>query len=135
VSIGATVSFQVDAYPGRSFIGKVRYLSPTLEATQRSLTVEAVVDNPGNELKPGLFATALIEQPDRTPGVVVPAAAVLTAGGTSRVFVVAGDHVEERIVTVGTTAEAGVEVTNGLKAGERVATENVSQLFDGAKVS
>ena len=135
VSIGAPVSFQVDAYPGREFKGKVRYLSPTLEATQRSLTVEAVVENPGNELKPGLFATSLIEQQTRTPGIVVPATAVHTAGGTSRVFVVAGDHVEERIVTVGQTVDALVEVTNGLKAGERVATQNVSQLFDGAKVS
>jgi membrane fusion protein, multidrug efflux system len=135
VAIGAPVRFQVDAYPGRDFTGKIRYVSPTLEATQRSLTVEAVVENPRNELKPGLFATALIEVPDKTPGVVVPTAAVQTAGGTSRVFVVSGDHVEERIVTVGQTVDAIVEVTNGLKAGERVATQNVSQLFDGAKVS
>ncbi|MQA30378.1 MAG: efflux RND transporter periplasmic adaptor subunit [Luteitalea sp.] len=135
VSIGAPVSFQVDAYPGREFTGKVRYLSPTLEANQRALIVEAVVLNPGNELKPGLFATARIEQPARSPGVVVPAAAVHTTGGTSRVYVVAGDHVEERIVTVGATVDAVVEVTNGLESGEQVATENVSQLFDGAKVS
>jgi RND family efflux transporter MFP subunit len=135
VAVGAPVSFQVDAYPGRSFVGKVRYLSPTLEATQRSLTVEAVVENPANELKPGLFATALIEEQARTPGVVVPATAVHTAGGTSRVYVVAGDRVEERIVTVGQTMNAVTEVTNGLKAGERVATANVPQLFDGAKVS
>jgi multidrug efflux pump subunit AcrA (membrane-fusion protein) len=135
VAIGAPVRFQVDAYPGRDFTGKIRYVSPTLEATQRSLTVEAVVENPRHELKPGLFATALIEVPDKTPGVVVPTAAVQTAGGTSRVFVVSGDHVEERIITVGQTVDAIVEVTNGLKAGERVATQNVSQLFDGAKVS
>jgi RND family efflux transporter MFP subunit len=135
VSVGAPVSFQVDAYPGRSFVGKVRYLSPTLQATQRALIVEAVVANPANELKPGLFATALIEQPDRTPGVVVPTAAVHTAGGTSRVYVVAGDHVEERVVTVGATVEAKVEITSGLKAGERVATQNVAQLVDGARVS
>lgn len=135
VSVGAPVSFQVDAYPGRSFVGKVRYLSPTLQATQRALIVEAVVDNPANELKPGLFATALIEQPDRTPGVVVPASAVHTAGGTSRVYVVAGDHVEERVVTVGATVDAKVEVTSGLKAGEQVATQNVAQLVDGARVS
>jgi RND family efflux transporter MFP subunit len=135
MAIGAPVSFQVDAYPGRQFTGTVRYLSPTLEADQRALTVEAVVRNPGNELKPGLFATALIELPARTPGVVVPAAAVLTAAGTSRVYVVAGDRVEERLVTLGQTVDGLVEITTGLKAGERVATRNVSQLVDGAKVS
>ena len=82
--------------------------------------------NPNGELKPGLFATARIEQPQRTPGVLVPAAAVQTSAGTSRVYVVNGDHVEERIVTTGETIGELVEITKGLKAGERVATKNVA---------
>jgi membrane fusion protein, multidrug efflux system len=135
VAVGAPVSFEVDAYPGRQFSGKIRYVSPALEATQRALTVEAVVPNATRELKPGLFATARIEQPQRTPGIVVPAVAVLTSGGTSRVFVLTGDHVEERVVTVGQTLGTDVEITNGLKAGERVATRNINKLTDGAKVS
>ena len=55
--------------------------------------------------------------------------------GTSRVYVVTGDHVEERIVTTGETVGDRVEITKGLKAGERVATKNVAQLADGTKVS
>jgi membrane fusion protein, multidrug efflux system len=135
VTEGATVSFEVDAFPDRRFEGKIRYVSPALEANQRALTVEAVVANPGNELKPGLFATARIEQRGQTPGVVVPSSAIQTVAGTSRVFVIVGDHVEERIVTVGQTLEAQVEITNGLKQGERVATKNVAQLSDNRKVS
>jgi membrane fusion protein (multidrug efflux system) len=135
VAAGAPVVFEVDAYPGRQFAGKVRFVSPALEAAQRALTVEAVVPNPGLELKPGLFATARIEQPVRTPAVLVPAAAVHTIGGTSRVFVVLGDRAEERLVTVGQTVETQVEISNGLKVGERVATTNVAELSDGAKVS
>jgi RND family efflux transporter MFP subunit len=129
------VNFEVDAYPGRQFTGQVLYVSPALEANQRALVVEASVPNPSNELKPGLFATARIEQPNRTPAVVVPASSVRTTAGTSRVYVVSGDHVEERIVTVGETLETMVEISNGLKAGERVATQNVAQLADGTKVS
>jgi RND family efflux transporter MFP subunit len=135
VAVGAPVTFEVDAYPGRQFSGKIRYVSPALEANQRALTVEAVVPNTTRELKPGLFATARIEQPQRTPGVVVPAAAVQTSGGTSRVFVVNGEHAEERVVTVGQALGSEVEITNGLKAGERVATRNLNKLTDGAKVS
>jgi membrane fusion protein, multidrug efflux system len=134
ISPGQPITFEVDAYAGRQFEGKVRYVSPTLQADQRALTVEAVVPNAGNELKPGLFATARIQQPKPTPAVLVPAAAVRTAGGTSRVFVVNGDHVDERVVTVGQTLDTLVEITNGLKAGERVATANVAQLADGTKV-
>src|SRR5207244_12973985 len=87
------------------------------------------------DLKPGFFATARIEQPAKTPGVVIPAAAVQTTSGTSRVFIVNGDRVEERIVTTVQAVGDLVEVTKGLKAGERVATANVGQLADGMKVS
>jgi len=134
VGIGQPVAFEVDAYPGRTFTGTVKYVSPSLEANQRALTVEAIVTNPGDLLKPGFFATARVQQPDKTPAVLVPATAVQTTGGTSRVFVVAADHAEERVVTVGQQIDQRVEITSGLKAGERVATNNVGQLTDGAKV-
>ena len=135
VAVGQPVTFEVDAYAGRQFEGNVKYVSPALEAAQRALTVEAMVPNASGVLKPGLFATARIEQPQRTPGVLVPTSAVAASAGTSRVYVVNGDHVEERIVTTGETIGGLVEVTKGLKAGERVATKNVNQLADGVKVS
>jgi RND family efflux transporter MFP subunit len=134
VAAGSTVNFEVDAYPSRQFEGKVRFVSPALQADQRALTIEAAVPNPNGELKPGFFATARIELPAKTPGILVPATAVQTVGGTSRVFVVNGDRVEERIVTTGQTAGELVEITKGLKTGERVATKNVNKLVDGAKV-
>ena len=134
ISVGQPVGFLVDAYPGRQFEGRLKYIAPALQADQRALTVEAVVPNPKGDLKPGLFATARIEQHARTPGVLVPAAAVLTSGGTSRVFVVSGDHVEERVVSIGQTVGDAIEITNGLKAGERVATTNVAQLVDGSHI-
>src|SRR3954447_4016079 len=135
VSTGQPVTFEVDAYPGRQFEGKVKYISPALQADQRALTVEAVVPNAEGVLKPGLFATARIEQPEHTPGVLIPSASVTTLSGTRRVYVVSGDHAEERIVTTGETVGDLVEITKGLKAGERVATKNVGQLADGIKVS
>lgn len=135
VKAGAPVTFQVDAFPGREFTGTVRYVSPTLEANKRALTVEAVVPNQSGDLKPGLFATARIEQPQRTPAVMVPTSAVQTTAGTSRVYVVSNGTVEERIVTIGQQADAFIEIATGLKAGEQVATKNIAQLFDGAKVS
>jgi RND family efflux transporter MFP subunit len=135
VAAGEPVSFEVDAYPGRRFEGRVRYVSPALQADQRALTVEATVPNPGGQLKPGLFATARIEQPTRTAAVLVPSVAVQTSGGTSHVFVITGDRAEERIVTTGQTVGDLIEISKGLNAGERVATKNLGQLADGAKVS
>jgi len=135
VGYGQPVNFQVDAYSNRTFEGKVQYVSPALQADQRALTVEAVVPNPTGELKPGLFATARIEEKTRTAAVLVPTAAVQTIGGTSRLFVVNGDRVEERIVTAGPAVDDLVEISKGLKNGERVATKNVGKLVDGAHVT
>lgn len=135
VSVGQPVTFEVDAYPGRTFDGRIRYVSPALESSQRALTVEAVVPNPSHDLKPGLFATARIESASRTPGILVPSSAVVTSAGTSRVYVVNDRRVEERIVTTGQTVDSSIEITSGLKAGERVATLNTTRLADGARVA
>jgi RND family efflux transporter MFP subunit len=134
VAVGRTVSFEVDASPGKKFVGQVRYVSPALQATTRTLVVEAVVPNESGTLKPGSFATASIEQASQSPGVLAPNAAIRAVAGTSRVFVIAGDRAEERIVTVGQPVGDLVEITSGLKAGEKVATTNVAQLTDGARV-
>src|SRR5262245_16030949 len=134
VGAGQTVDFEVDAYAGRRFEGRVKYISPALQADRRSLTVEAVVPNPSGELKPGLFATARLEQAAKTPGILVPATAVQTSDGTSRVFVVMNDHVEERNVVTGQAVGDLLEITKGVTAGEKVATSNVAKLADGAKV-
>jgi RND family efflux transporter MFP subunit len=135
VAVGRAVAFEVDASPGKTFEGQVRYVSPALEASSRTLIVEAVVPNDAGALKPGSFATARIEQATRSPGILVPAAAVRTIAGTSRVFVVSGDRAEERIVTVGQPVGDDVEITSGLKAGENIATTNLTQLADGVRVA
>lgn len=135
IAVGQEITFEVDAYPNRQFSGRVRFVSPALRTDQRSLTIEAVVLNPGNELKPGLFATARILQPTPTPALLVPATAVHTTAGTSRVFVVNGERVEERIVTLGQTVDTLVEISSGLKSGDRVATSNLGQLADGTAIA
>jgi RND family efflux transporter MFP subunit len=133
---GRTVSLEVDAYPGKTFTGQIRFVSPSLNADSRALVIEAVVPNPGGELKPGLFATAQIEQASATPAILVPASAIRTTTGTSRVYVVAsGGTVEERIITTGQAVGDLVEVTSGLAHGETVATGNVAQLADGVRIA
>ncbi len=134
MGVGRPVSLSVDAYPNRTFEGAVRFVSPALSADRRALTVEASVPNEHGDLKPGMFATALVQQASSAPAVLVPAAAVQTLGGTSRVFVVKSDRAEERIVTIGQKVDSRLEIASGLKPGERVATENVGQLVDGVKV-
>ena len=136
VSEGRSVAIQMDSYPGQTFTGQVRYVSPGVRADSRALIVEAVVDNPKGLLKPGLFVTARIEQSAPTPAVLVPTAAVQTVSGTSRVYVVMDDHVEERIVTTGQVSGDRVEITSGLKTGDVVASGTVvAKLADGTPIA
>ena len=135
VKMGQPVRLTVDAYPGETFNAKVRFVSPALKADQRALTVEAVADNKDGRLKPGLFATALLQQPSPAPAMLVPVAAVETVAGTSRVYAIAADHkVEERIVTLGEKAGDRIEISSGVKAGERVVADPRGKLADGVRV-
>ena len=135
VGMGRAVSLEVDTAPGKIYTGQVRYVSPALQADSRTMIVEAVVANADGTLRPGTFATAQIEQANNTPGILAPAAAIRTVSGTSRVFVIAGGRAEERLVTTGQAVGDLMEITSGLKAGEQVATTNLTQLVDGVAVT
>jgi RND family efflux transporter MFP subunit len=131
---GQPVQIAVDAYPGQTFAAQMRYVSPSLRTDQRALTVEAVAPNRDGRLKPGLFATASIQQPAGAPALLVPATAIETTAGTSRVYVIKGDKVEERIVTLGVPVGQQIEVTSGLAKGETIAAAPKGHLSDGLEV-
>ena len=134
IKVGQQVRLAVDAYPGEEFAATIRFISPALRTDQRALTVEAVASNPDGRLKPGLFATALVRQPDAAAALLVPDAAVETVAGTSRVYVVKDNRVEERIVTLGEKVDAKVEIRTGISKGETVASAPKGRLADGQQV-
>lgn len=134
IAAGQTVRLQVDAFPGRYFEGQVRFISPAFRPDQRALTIEAIVPNPDDALKPGMFAAAEVMLPSSSPSVVVPTTAVTTVAGMSHVFVVRGANVEQRMITAGLTLGPVIEVLQGLSAGETVATSQVQALADGVQV-
>ncbi|HEX4567007.1 MAG TPA: efflux RND transporter periplasmic adaptor subunit [Vicinamibacterales bacterium] len=135
VKAGQTVRLSVDAYPNETFAANVRFVSPSLKPDQRALTVEAVAENRDGRLKPGLFATAFLQQTAPAPALLVPASAVETVAGTSRVYVIGSSNkIEERIVTLGETVGDRVELSSGVKAGERIAANPRGKLSDGARV-
>ena len=134
ISVGQTVKLTVDAYPNEVFDARIRFVSPSLRADQRALTVEAIAPNVNGRLKPGLFATAMIQRPQSAAALLVPATAVETVAGTSRVYVIKDGKAEERIVTLGERVDGSVELTSGAAKGELVAAEPRGRLIDGQAV-
>ncbi len=134
IKVGQQVRLTVDAYPHEEFAATIRFVSPSLRSDQRALTVEAVALNKDGRLKPGLFATALVRQPDAAPALLVPSSAVETVAGTSRVYVVKNNRAEARIVTIAEKVESKVELTSGVSKDEVVAIEPKGRLSDGQAV-
>jgi membrane fusion protein, multidrug efflux system len=133
VSEGADVAFSVAAYPGRRFTGKVRFVSGALRATTRDLVAEAVVSNPERLLLPGMFADVeLTVGSQRLPS--VEARALSEQDEQSRVFVVVGGLLEERVVALGPRVGERQTITRGLKDGEQVVVSDRAGLSNGRKV-
>jgi RND family efflux transporter MFP subunit len=134
VHVGESVSVAVSAYPDRSFAGHLARISPSVTATSRTLTVEAEVENPSGELKPGQFATVRILLPQSAPAVLVPQRALREISGATYVFVIKNGRAEQRLVQAGQKEGDLVELVSGVAADELVATNNVDQLSDGVTV-
>ncbi|MFN2576566.1 MAG: efflux RND transporter periplasmic adaptor subunit [Pyrinomonadaceae bacterium] len=131
---GESVSVSVSAFADRNFSGRVARVSPSVTATSRTLTVEADVDNPNAELKPGQFATIRILLPHSAPAVMVPQRALRTISGATYVFVIKNGFAQQRLVQSGQTEGDLVELKSGITADEVVAISSVDQLSDGAAV-
>lgn len=117
---GDAAEVTVDAYPGRTFRGRVDQILPQVDNTTRTVRVRLVFSNPGVLLKPGMFVNVSIHV-HLGRQTVVPSSAVLHSGLRSVAFVDHGNgNLEPRMVQTGPQIDDSIVVLSGLKAGERV---------------
>lgn len=135
VSKGQTMTLTVEALAGRTFSGRVVRISPSLNEQTRALTVEAEVSNSGNLLRPGMFAKSQLITAKNSSAILIPAKAVLSAAGLSKVFVIENGKAVERIVKTGVTDGDLIEIVEGVKDGEVVAASNLDKLQTGTIVT
>ena len=136
VGIGRGVSVEVDAYKDRKFGGTVTAVNPLIDATSRAATVEAQIENSNNALRSGMFTTVKITRDGGSVGVFVPKEAVLNDQATQsyRVFVIQEGIAKLRTIQLGTEENGFSQILSGVEADETVATSNLAQLYEGAKV-
>jgi membrane fusion protein (multidrug efflux system) len=139
VSVGQKVTARVDAFPDRAFDGTITAINPSVSAESRSFTAEARVPNPGATLKPGMFAVATIDQGRTARAMLVPRKAVVEDVNTNsyRLFVIDDQNrARLRVVQLAARQEGDtVRILSGITEGERVATSNIADLYDGAQVT
>jgi membrane fusion protein, multidrug efflux system len=144
LKVGQVVRVSVDAYPGRTFDGKITTIEPQIAADTRNIRVQATIANPDRILKPGMFTTTTVVLPEKPPVVTVPETAVdYTLYGDS-VFLITEKKesdgktsltVVRTFVQTGNRVGGRVEVLTGLKAGDRVVAVGQLKLQSGAAVA
>ncbi|HEX7921361.1 MAG TPA: efflux RND transporter periplasmic adaptor subunit, partial [Bradyrhizobium sp.] len=143
LKVGQQVRLKVDAYPGRTFDGKITTIEPQIAADTRNIRVQATIANPEKILKPGMFVTTTVVLPDKPAVITVPETAVdYTLYGDS-VFLITEKKGEDgktsltadrTFVKTGNRVEGRVEILKGLKAGDRVVAVGQIKLQSGMAV-
>ncbi|MBI1911439.1 MAG: efflux RND transporter periplasmic adaptor subunit [Deltaproteobacteria bacterium] len=135
VKAGQQVLINVEAFKDKVFKGQVTRISPAVDMQTRTLEIEASVPNPQGVLKPGFFARGMILTRKEANVPFVPESAVYTFVGITKVFVINNNTAAERLVKTGVRQNDMVEIIDKIKPGDTVATTNLSNIFDGAKVN
>jgi Cu(I)/Ag(I) efflux system membrane fusion protein len=109
--------------PGQDWEGRVEYIYPSLDPKTRTLRVRLRFDNPGERLKPNMYANVRIYGGPKENAIVIPLEALIRTGREERVILALGEgRFEARKVKAGIESGDWVEITEGLQPGERVVT-------------
>jgi Cu(I)/Ag(I) efflux system membrane fusion protein len=122
IKVGEKALISMSYFPGREFASTIDYVYPAISGDTRSAKVRFTIPNPGNRLKPQMYTNVEVKV-NLGNKLIIPGDAVLDAGKHQVVYVDKGEgNFEPREVSIGMRADGMVEVTRGLKAGERVAS-------------
>jgi RND family efflux transporter MFP subunit len=134
LSQDARITF--DTLPGRTFTGSIVQINPSADPQGRQFTVRATLTNADGALKPGMFAHVFVETARANQAVSVPREAVKQDAQGSYVMVIGSDNVAHRTtVTTGLSDPTYVALTEGVRAGDKVAVLSTVAIRDGQAVS
>jgi membrane fusion protein (multidrug efflux system) len=131
---GQNASLQVTAYPGQEFPAAVTSVAPVADKDTRTFSVKITPIDDGELLRSGMYANARLLIDEKQDTLLVPRDAITTINDEPAVYVVNGDRVEQRFVTLGLTNDGEVEILSGLEAGDTVVTAGQPNLTDEARV-
>ncbi|TMJ30098.1 MAG: efflux RND transporter periplasmic adaptor subunit [Alphaproteobacteria bacterium] len=124
VKLGDTARIAVNAWPDRPFDGKVTFIYPSVGRDSRTARLRIEVANPDGRLRADMAATAEIMAPVAGSRVAIPESALIDTGRRQVVLVERGEgRYEPRPVKTGAHVPGWVQVTDGVKPGERVVTQ------------
>ena len=133
VRLGQAVKVTISAFPESSFYGRVTLVSSVVDPDTRTVKVRTEVPNRDGRLKPDMFANVEIITASRQTAISIPLSAVLDDGGKSVVFVADGKDYKKTEVALGLKSDDRVEITSGLKVGDKVVVKGNYLLMEQSK--
>jgi cobalt-zinc-cadmium efflux system membrane fusion protein len=129
VTVGQKAELSTLAYPDDHVMGQVWRISDVVDPVTRTVKVRILVPNPQGRLKPEMFASILLFLKDAEPALTLPSRAAFIEGGRHFVFLerMPGEF-ERRRVDLVPAPEGRIRVQSGLKAGDKVVSEDVMLL-------
>jgi RND family efflux transporter MFP subunit len=134
MQVGREVDLKFSAYPGKVFKGTVSAISPIVNSEFKTCKVFIDVENPEEELKPGMHAEVEIAAEIHRNKLLVPQDAILTRSQRKLLFVVEDGLAKWRYVEIGLENEEYAEILDGVQDGEPVIVEGHFTLAHDARV-
>ncbi|MCX7877082.1 MAG: efflux RND transporter periplasmic adaptor subunit [Ignavibacteria bacterium] len=131
---GQKVKVTCNVLPGIEFEGKVTYISPSINTSNRTFEIEVVINNRQRLLKPEMSVDVSVIQLSLSDAIVLPQDYVTDNGTDKFVFVMEGDQARRKNVIIGGRDGNNVLISSGLKSGDKLIYEGFQQLSDGDKV-
>jgi membrane fusion protein (multidrug efflux system) len=143
LAVGQSVRVAIDGVGAEKYEGKINAINSVVDPVTRNVAVQAILSNPKETLRAGMFARVEVELPDVQSRVVVPATAISYASYGNSVFIVEkmkgpdGQEylgVRQQFVTIGDARGDLISIEGGVKPGEQIVSAGVFKLRNGVPV-
>lgn len=135
LKLGQTVKIKTSAYPGKTFIGTVAYISPTINIDNRSISLYAQINNDDNLLAPGMFVNVLHSLGREEKVLLIPARSLVPIFDGEQVYKIVDGKAYAISVVIGKRVNDNVEIIQGLAKNDVVITDGQLKVKNGTPVS
>ena len=134
VKKGQQTPVKIDAFPDRTIIGTVDFVSFKADPATKTFLVRSIIDNPDHDIRPGMIGRVVFVRRVIADAVVAPLFSLVDKGGERIVFVEKDGVAESRTISIGVIEGDRVQVTSGLVAGDHLIVKGHTEVEDGMKV-
>jgi membrane fusion protein (multidrug efflux system) len=134
VKKGQPTPVKIDAFPERTIIGTVDFVSFKADPATKTFLVRSIIDNPDHDIRPGMIGRVAFVRRVISDAVAAPLFTLVDKGGERIVFVEKDGVAESRTISIGVIEGDRVQITSGLNAGDHLIVKGQTEVEDGMKV-